>query len=67
MCDEQVNRCVCIGKHFDELKAFGDFETAQRETRCAVECGGCEPYIKLMFASGETSFDVDDPRLQAFE
>jgi len=61
--DEQVNRCECIGKTFTQLKAFGNFEAAQAATGCGVECGGCTPYVKLMFACGETAFDIDDPRL----
>jgi len=67
MCDEQVNRCECIGKTFEQLKSYENFDAAQAATRCGVECGGCMPYIKLMFASGETAFDVDDPRLSEFE
>ncbi len=67
MDEEQVNRCECIGKTFEQLKVFENFEDAQMTTRCGVECGGCVPYIKLMFASGETAFDIDDPRLSAFE
>jgi len=67
MDEEQVNRCECIGKTFEQLKPFGGFETAQAATRCGVECGGCIPYIKLMFATGETAFDIDDPRLARFE
>ncbi len=67
MDEEQVNRCVCVGKTFEQLKAFENFEAAQAATRCGVECGGCIPYIKLMFASGETAFDIDDSRLAEFE
>jgi len=67
MDEEQVNRCVCVGKTFELLKAFENFEAAQAATRCGVECGGCVPYIKLMFASGETAFDIDDSRLAEFE
>jgi len=65
--EEQVNRCECIGKTFEQLKTFENFEAAQAATRCGVECGGCIPYIKLMFKSGETAFEIDDPRLAEFE
>jgi len=67
MSEEMVNRCECIGKTFTQLKEFGDFEAAQAATRCGIECGGCIPYIKLMFASGEMAFEIDDPRLPEFE
>jgi len=65
--EEQVNRCECAGKTFAQLKAFENFEAAQTATRCGIECGGCIPYIKLMFACGETAFDIDDPRLAEYE
>jgi NAD(P)H-nitrite reductase large subunit len=67
MDEEQVNRCECGGRTFEQLKPFACFEAAQAATRCGEECGGCIPYIKLMFATGETAFDVDDPRLSAYE
>ncbi|MFQ5345539.1 MAG: hypothetical protein ACE5DZ_06225 [Mariprofundus sp.] len=67
MDEEKVNRCECVGKTFAQLKTFGNFETAQTACRCGEECGGCIPYIKLMFACGETEFDIDDPRLAEYE
>jgi len=63
MSDEKVNRCECINKSFEQLKEFPDYEAAQTETRCGLECEGCVPYLKLMFATGETAFDIDDARL----
>jgi len=67
MDEEQVNRCECMGKTFEQLKSYDTFEAAQAATHCGIECGGCIPYIKLMFACGETAFDIDDPRLSEFE
>ena len=67
MCDEKVNRCECVHKGFEQLKAFDDFDAAQEATQCGSECEGCIPYIKLMFASGEVEFDIDDPRLKLYE
>jgi NAD(P)H-nitrite reductase large subunit len=67
MIDEEeirVDRCDCINKRFADLQAYGSFEAAQEATDCGRECGGCVPYIKLMFATGETDFDMDDPRLR---
>lgn len=61
--DMQVDRCDCIGVSFAILKSYGDIASAQKATECGIECGGCLPYLRLMFATGETSFDVDDPRL----
>ncbi len=67
MCDEKVNRCECINKKFEQLQQFENLEAAQRASRCGVECEGCLPYLKLMFATGETSFDIDDSRLAQYE
>jgi len=61
-----VDRCECLGKTFSQLKACGSLETAMA-TGAGVECEGCLPYLKLVFASGEIEFDLEDPRLAAFE
>lgn len=68
MSDEaRVNRCECVNKSFAELKAFASLEAAQAATGCGRECEGCLPYLKLMFATGETEFALEDPRLKAYE
>ncbi len=68
MTDEaRVNRCECVGKTFEQLKAYGSLEAAQQATDCGCECEGCLPYLELMFACGETEFDLEDPRLKAYE
>jgi len=67
MNDEQVNRCDCVNKTFEQLKSFSSLTDAQAATACGIECEGCLPYLKLMFACGETAFDIDDPRLREFE
>lgn len=65
--EEKVNRCDCINKTFEQLKSFESFEAAQAATGCGVECEGCVPYLKLMFATGETEFDIDDSRLSGYQ
>ena len=62
-----VNRCECINKRFDQLLEFASFEEAQQKLGAGVECEGCVPYLKLAFATGETAFKIDDPRLKDFE
>lgn len=62
-----VNRCECIGKKFDQLLPLGSFEETQRKLGAGLECEGCVPYLKLAFATGETAFEIDDPRLREFE
>lgn len=58
-----VTRCVCHRLPFEDLKARAaasslTFEQLRRETGCAAGCGMCEPYIRLMLITGETSFRV---------
>jgi len=67
VCNSKVNRCECVNKTFEQLKQYENFEASQAATQCGTECEGCIPYIKLMFASGESEFDIDDPRLNAYE
>lgn len=67
MDEELVNRCECVNKTFEQLKVYGTLEEAQEASGCGRECEGCMPYLRLMFASGETSFDLDDPRLSAYQ
>lgn len=62
-----VNRCDCIGKKFDQLLEYGSFDEAQKKTGAGIECEGCVSYLKLAFATGETAFEIDDPRLKDFE
>jgi len=57
-----VNRCDCLNVSFAELKKLGSMAAA-RKAGAGVECGGCIPYLKLVFETGETAFDVDDPRV----
>jgi len=62
--EKPVNRCECMNRTFEQLKRYASLEEAMRETRVGTECGGCVPYLKLMFATGETAFAVEDPRLK---
>jgi len=66
MCEGRVNRCECLGKTFAQLREFGSLEAAI-EAGAGGECEGCLPYLKLAFASGEDAFDLEDPRLSAYE
>jgi len=60
----RVDCCVCVNVRFDTLKQqYDNLAAAQAATACGVECGGCMPYLNLVFATGETSFDIEDPRL----
>jgi len=65
--EAKVNRCECANKTFAQLNAYATLGEAQAATSCGIECEGCLPYLKLMFATGETEFDLEDPRLKAYE
>lgn len=65
----EVNRCVCTGQTFAELKlraeAIGrDFEALREQTGCAERCGLCEPYVRAMLRTGRTSFRPLDPAIR---
>lgn len=62
-----VDRCQCKNRSFADLKALGSLEAIRQQTGVGVECKACIPYLKLMFATGETEFAWDDPRLEALE
>ena len=61
-----VSHCECKGKPFAQLKEYGNFYAAMGATGCGAECGNCVPFIKLMFATGETEFKSNDPRLDQY-
>ncbi len=75
-----VDRCVCFGRPFPELYAIAKsmqsksatstlptFDELQDETAFGLACRICNPYVRRMLRTGETSFDVlltevDEPR-----
>jgi len=61
--DKPVNMCACLNKSFVELKKLGSMQAA-REAGAGVECCGCLPYLEIVFATGETEFAIDDPRIE---
>jgi bacterioferritin-associated ferredoxin len=61
-----VNHCECKSKTFEQLKEYKNFYAAMGATGCGAECGKCIPFIKLMFATGETEFKENDPRLDQY-
>lgn len=62
-----VSYCECKGTPFAQLKQYGNFYAAMGATGCGAECGNCVPFIKLMFATGETEFKSNDPRLDEYK
>lgn len=61
-----VTRCICHDRSFDELKQLAASESLTLEqlknrTGCCTGCGMCEPYVRLMLATGRTAFAVLSP------
>ena len=63
----RIDRCVCFGRRFAELRALAEATgagTAERlagEARAAgapfgLRCGLCRPYVARMLRTGETVF-----------
>lgn len=57
-----IDRCVCTGCSFSELRALADkkqldFKALSRETGCGMGCGLCVPYIQVMLKTGQTVFN----------
>ena len=58
-----VDRCVCRGVSFAELKDLAertgaDLDGISERMGCASGCSMCVPYIQKMLESGETSFEL---------
>ena len=64
-----VDRCVCFGRPFDELYAIATrlkvasttstmptFEELQEETAFGLACRICNPYVRRMLRTGQTTF-----------
>lgn len=58
-----VDRCVCRGVSFAELKELAartgaDLDAITDETGCGASCSMCVPYIEEMLESGQTCFEL---------
>jgi bacterioferritin-associated ferredoxin len=57
----EIDRCICYGVRFADLKQAHDerprsFEEITAEFGCGSCCGLCKPYIERMLVTGETVF-----------
>tara|TARA_R110000868_G_scaffold304437_14_gene565192 strand:+ start:36442 stop:36663 length:222 start_codon:yes stop_codon:yes gene_type:complete len=58
-----VNRCICHNKTFTEIKEYAEQEEITEVSElqamdfCSNNCRMCEPYLELMFETGETAFE----------
>lgn len=57
-----VDRCICHEISFIEIKKIAEkrgyksFEEVQNAGISSTSCKLCEPYLRAMFKTGETSF-----------
>lgn len=58
----KVDRCVCHEISFSEIKKISEeqdlhsIEELRDERICSTNCKMCEPYIREMLQTGETTF-----------
>ncbi|MBX3357982.1 MAG: (2Fe-2S)-binding protein [Phycisphaeraceae bacterium] len=58
-----VDRCVCLGLPFEYLRGVAragglSFAQLRAATGCSTGCSMCEPYVRLMLATGQTRFPI---------
>ncbi len=59
-----VDRCVCFDRPFVELLAIArardatSLEALQEETDFGLACRICNPYVRRMLRTGQTTFDA---------
>jgi bacterioferritin-associated ferredoxin len=63
-----VNRCMCTGTTFAQVKRCAEetgasYEQVLEMTRCGEGCGLCLPYIKLVLLSGLVDLPVLTPEV----
>ncbi|MBM4282820.1 MAG: (2Fe-2S)-binding protein [Deltaproteobacteria bacterium] len=67
-----VDRCVCFDRSFVDLLSIArrtgaaSLEALQEETEFGLACRICNPYVRRMLRTGQTTFDallshVDEP------
>jgi bacterioferritin-associated ferredoxin len=75
MSEAKVDRCVCFGVTFAEMKAHladvdcgkTDRDAVDRLRKrfgCGRGCALCVPYIRAMLVTGRVAFAPDDPALR---
>ena len=61
-----VDRCVCHSVPFTEIRRLVDagitrLDQLADRTGCTTGCGMCEPYVRLVIATGQTEFTPMNP------
>lgn len=60
----KVDRCICFKLSFDEIldickeKDIKNLFTLQQREKLCNKCRRCNPYLKDMFITGNTKFDI---------
>lgn len=59
-----IDHCICFGRDFEELlqiaraKQVTTLEELQDETEFGLSCRICNPYVRRMLKTGQTTFDT---------
>ncbi|MCU0689224.1 MAG: hypothetical protein MUE97_05740 [Phycisphaerales bacterium] len=57
-----VDRCICYNVPFSEVaslaKSGQSFDAISETTGCCQGCGMCEPYVRVVIATGRVSLPV---------
>ena len=59
-----IERCICLRISFEEIlktaleRNYRTVEELQNNGVCSTSCKLCEPYVKQMLQTGETSFEA---------
>lgn len=63
----RVTKCICHDRSFEEVKKYArqhelnTVEELQERKFCSCGCRMCAPYVELVLATGETSFEPRAP------
>lgn len=63
MAGLRIDRCLCFGRTFAEMRATADATGAQSVPELqehmlfGQKCGLCHPYVRRMLRTGQTVFD----------
>jgi bacterioferritin-associated ferredoxin len=67
MSDNQVTRCICHDKSFEEIKKYAEennissLDELQSQNFCSNSCRMCSPYVEIVLESGQTDFYPGEP------
>ena len=67
MARNNVTKCICHKKSFNEIREYADkhkvssVEELQDDNICSNSCGLCKPYVEIVLETGQTEFTPGEP------